>query len=256
MIILLMNCKSPKMILKEPEVSKLGLVAFGLIILDETEGNFSEISKFKHPIVSRTQFFDFNKDKNKINYQNTLLIDTKQDGDTYQVNQIEYLQKENLYLKGKFTTYYILTEPTESRNYILGSTSLKYTSARLSAIGKRLNQTNYDDIFLDLENSAKNLPIEFKQNEINYIGYFCLKEKILSDSKFLGIGEKKIGYLENAETCLDGKNIPEIKSEIYKNGEISKKNSELQFLKLFLENTTEGHWRNLILKRIGELSNK
>ncbi len=251
-LILITFCKSPKLILKEPNQTNAGAVAFGLLIYDSEEKNiFDESNRFKSPIASRTNFFELKE--NKLDLKNPIQIDFTTEEEAITIANKDYIEKTSISFKLSPVTYFILSNLDSENEKILGTTSFKFTSVRIMAHGKRANQSNYEEVFIDLDNSKEILNLKITPNQFKFLGVYLVDLKLIREGKIFDIGEKKIGKIKNANEKLKEIKNKELNEKIYLNGEIDDSNAEKLFLEVFLRDYPENYWRKLALKRLLEI---
>ncbi len=249
-------CKTPKLILKQPDSSTVGAVAFGLVVYDSEEKNLlDESNRLKQVIISRTSFFEFDPSKNKLNYKNPLQIDFSTDGDTIQIEKEEFLEKTNFSFKVSPVSYFILTDIEDDKFRLLGNTSYGFTTVRFSANGKRNNQMNHDDILMNLDSSQDQLNLKILPNQINFKGIFIVDLKTIKEGKFFDSGEKRVGYLKNADGTLGKLLGKETLKKLYSSGIVSNSAAEKKFLEYFMIFNKQPYWSNLARARYKEVHN-
>lgn len=250
--IFILFCKSPKLILKEPATQNAGAVAFGVVIYDSEEKNlFDESNSLKSPIAARTNFFEI-KD-NGLDLKNSIQVDFTTDEDSIQIGNKDYIEKTSISFKLSPVTYFILSNLDSENQKVLGTTSFKFTTLRIMAHGKRANQTNYEDVYLDLDNSRDILNLKIASAQFKFLGIYLIDLKLVREGKFFDIGEKKIGKLKNANEKFKEIAKKELSEKIYLNGEINDSSAEKLFLEVFLRDYPENYWRKLALKRLLEI---
>jgi len=256
-IILNLDCKSPEIILKEPaKPVQPGLVSFGLFIVDETAFTlFEKNAEFKVLAPTHTYFYSIDSTNSEIDPNSKFIVNPAPTGENIEINGKLYNEKKRIVIKNDQTNYFLFSDLTPEREYILGSTGYSFTTALISVRGRRRDQINYVDIPLQLTDKTNVLKFGITPEKISFLGNFLIKVQVKQKGFFFDFNEIKFGTIQRAEDFLRNSQNKEMIELLYGGNEISEKNAEIVFLKKLLESSLEnGYWAKKAKKQLEQMS--